>query len=80
MLQRPRVYLDNAATSWPKPMLVCDVVDDYQRRLGVSVGRGGYAETEEVGEAVEKTRAAIARLIRAESPEQASSRSTVPIL
>jgi cysteine desulfurase / selenocysteine lyase len=65
-----RVYLDNAATSWPKPELVSEVVDDYQRRLGVSVGRGAYAEADEVGEAVEKARSAIARLIAAESSER----------
>lgn len=70
MLQRSRVYLDNAATSWPKPALVYDVVDDYQRRLGVSAGRGGYAEAQEVGQAVEATRAAVARLIGAESPDR----------
>ena len=68
--QRPRIYLDNAATSWPKPESVYAAVEDYQRRLGVSVGRGGYAEAEEVGKAVEKTRAAVARLIGAESPER----------
>lgn len=70
MIQAHRVYLDNAATSWPKPQSVYDSVDDYQRRLGVSVGRGGYAEAEEVGRAVNETRAAIARLIGAENPER----------
>jgi len=70
MLKRSRVYLDNAATSWPKPTLVCDVVDDYQRRLGVSVGRGAFAEADVVGEVVEKTRMAVARLIGAGSPDR----------
>lgn len=70
MLQRSRVYLDNAATSWPKPSSVYDVVDDYHRRLGASVGRGGYAEAEEVGQAVAQTRSAVARLIGAESPDR----------
>jgi cysteine desulfurase/selenocysteine lyase len=69
-MNRSRVYLDNAATSWPKPTLVSDIVDDYQRRLGVSVGRGAYAEANDVREAVEKTRAAVARLIGAESPNR----------
>jgi cysteine desulfurase family protein len=65
----PRIYLDNAATSWPKPQSVYDAVDDYQRRLGAAVGRGAYAEAEEVGQAVEATRGAIASLIGAESPD-----------
>ena len=70
MSEQIRTYLDNAATSWPKPALVYGVVDDYQRRLGVSAGRGGYAEAQEVGQAVEATRAAVARLIGAESPDR----------
>ncbi len=70
MSDRPRIYLDNAATSWPKPPAVYDAVDDYQRRLGTAVGRSGYAEAEEVGRAIEATRAAIARLIGAEGPER----------
>ncbi|MFN9639463.1 MAG: aminotransferase class V-fold PLP-dependent enzyme, partial [Pirellula sp.] len=70
MLKRSRVYLDNAATSWPRPAVVSNVVDDYQRRLGVSVGRGTYAEANIVGEIVEETRMAVARLIGAESPDR----------
>jgi cysteine desulfurase family protein len=68
--QRPRIYLDNAATSWPKPESVYAAVEDYQRRIGVSLGRGGYAEAEEVGEIAEIARAAVARLIGAESPDR----------
>ena len=70
MSDRPRIYLDNAATSWPKPQAVYEAVDDYQRRLGAAVGRSGYAEAEEVGKAVDGTRAALARLIGAEGPER----------
>ena len=35
----PRIYLDNAATSWPKPESVYQAVSDYQRgrpRSGVA--------------------------------------------
>ncbi len=39
-------------------------------RWNVILPMGGYAEAEEVGSAVEDTRAAIARLIGAESPER----------
>jgi len=63
MVSKPRVHFDNAATSWTKPQTVCDAVNDYQRRLGAAVGRGGYAETKDVGEAV-------ARLIGAEGPKR----------
>jgi cysteine desulfurase/selenocysteine lyase len=69
-VQTTRIYLDNAATSWPKPPRVHEIVDDFQRRLGVSAGRGGYAEAEEVGAAISKTRVAVARLIGAESQDR----------
>ena len=39
-----RIYLDNAATSWPKPEAVYRAVDDYQRQVGAPAGRSGYAE------------------------------------
>ncbi len=64
MLTKPRIFLDNAATSWPKPPAVYQPVDDYQRRLGAAVGRGGSAGAEEVGKAVDETRATLARFDR----------------
>jgi len=67
---RRRIYLDHAATSWPKPQSVYEVVDDYQRRLGAAVGRGGSPESEEAAEKVDDVRVAIARLIGAETPER----------
>lgn len=38
-----RVYLDNAATSFPKPEQMRHAVSDYFEMVGVNVGRGGYA-------------------------------------
>lgn len=70
MKKRARIYLDNAATTWPKPQGVYDAVDHYQRALGAAVGRGGYVEAEEAGKAVEQARAKLANLIGAESPER----------
>jgi len=59
----PRIYLDNAATSWPKPPAVYDVVDDYQRRLGAPAGRSGYAEAAEVSRRIENVRRQVASLM-----------------
>jgi cysteine desulfurase family protein len=70
VVDRPRIYLDNAATSWPKPVQVYDAVNDYQRRLGAALGRSGYAEADEVDRRVEATRAAVAQLIDAESSDR----------
>jgi cysteine desulfurase/selenocysteine lyase len=63
-----RVYLDQAATSWPKPESVYRAVDEYQRSLGAAAGRGGYAEALEVSQRVQAARAAVARLLGAERP------------
>lgn len=65
MSDRPRIYLDNAATSWPKPESVYRAVDDYQRRLGAPAGRGAYAEAEETARLITGARRSIARLLGA---------------
>ncbi|MBT4868170.1 MAG: aminotransferase class V-fold PLP-dependent enzyme [Planctomycetaceae bacterium] len=63
----PRIYLDNAATSWPKPAAVYDAVDDYNRNLGVAVGRGAYRQAGEVQGIVDRCRKHAADLLGAES-------------
>ncbi len=70
MNQRSRIYLDNAATSWPKPEAVYRAVEYYQRELGASPARGIYAESVEVDRAMHAARAAVAQLIGAEQPER----------
>lgn len=61
----PRIYLDNAATSWPKPEAVYRAVEDYQRRLGAPAGRSAYAEASETERIVASCRQRIAELIGA---------------
>ncbi len=39
-----RLYIDNAATSFPKPPEVLAAMVDYATRIGASAGRGAYAE------------------------------------
>jgi cysteine desulfurase family protein len=65
-----RIYLDNAATSWPKPDAVYRAVDDYQRRLGAPAGRSGYAEAAEAERMVLSCRKKIAALIGADEPSR----------
>ena len=62
-----RIYLDNAATSFPKPVAVYDAVDRYNRESGVAVGRGAYQTAIEVQSAVDRCRKRIAELFGAES-------------
>lgn len=70
MPERPRTYLDNAATSWPKPSTVYEAVENYQRCLGTAVGRSEYPQAKKVSQAVDEARAGVARLLAAESPER----------
>jgi len=58
-----RIYLDNAATSWPKPNAVYEAVDRYQRELGASAGRGAYKAAQDAQRIVSETRSACARLL-----------------
>ncbi len=65
-----RIYLDNAATSWPKPEVVYRAMDDFQRRIGAAAGRGAYGEAIESGRLVDKARQAACRLIAARDARQ----------
>jgi cysteine desulfurase family protein len=65
-----RTYLDNAATSFPKPESVWDAVDAYNRNLGCAVGRGTSAEGAELQAIVGRCRKAVADLFGAEAPER----------
>lgn len=59
------VYLDNAATTFPKPELVYLAMDKCARELGVNVGRGQYPLAEKVNNLIEKTRAKVLELFHA---------------
>ena len=65
-----RIYLDNAATSFPKPEAVYAAMDRYNRQLGAAVGRGAYRESIEVAQIVARCRKRAADLLGAEGPER----------
>jgi cysteine desulfurase family protein len=65
-----RIYLDNAATSFPKPNVVHDAVDDYNRNIGTPVGRGAYRQAINIQRTVDRCRQRAAELFGAESPER----------
>jgi cysteine desulfurase family protein len=56
------VYLDNAATSYPKPESVYRAVDHALREIGASPGRGGYHAAMEATRLVFETRETLAGL------------------
>lgn len=69
MPERPRIYLDNAATSFPKPPSVLEAMNDYATRLGASPGRGSYRESLEGGRLIDTCRRRLARVLNAPSPD-----------
>lgn len=56
------VYLDNAATSFPKPEVVYRAVDEFMRTVGVNAGRGAYKQALEADRIVYETRKSLAKL------------------
>lgn len=64
------VYLDNSATSFPKPESVYRAMDHFARHIGASAGRGNYAEAAETGEIILECRRRLARLFHAPDPDR----------
>ena len=56
------MYLDNAATSFPKPESVYEAVLHAMRDVGASPGRGGYRRSLEAARIMFQAREAVARL------------------
>jgi cysteine desulfurase/selenocysteine lyase len=59
----PRCYLDNAATSWPKPPEVFQAWRHAAEEVGATAGRGAYRAAVEAEAIRSRTRAAAARLL-----------------
>ena len=62
------IYLDNAATSWPKPEVVYQAVDNFMRNVGATPGRGGHQKEEEAARIADGTRELLAQLFHAADP------------
>lgn len=56
------IYMDNAATTWPKPESVYQAVDRFNRDLGASPGRGSHHRTVEAGLVLLETRELLGKL------------------
>ncbi len=69
MSASPRVvYLDNAATSWPKPPQVVDAMRRFLTEVGANPGRSGHRQSVEAARTVFRAREAVARLVGLEDP------------
>ena len=64
------IYLDNAATSWPKPESVYTAMDSFAREFAGNPGRSGHRMAVESEKRVQGCREALARLLHAESPDR----------
>ncbi len=62
------IYLDNAATTFPKPDCVYDKVNTVQRTIAVNVGRGSYSAAADAMRVVDETRQLMASFVGAAGP------------
>ena len=58
----PKIYFDNAATSYPKPESVYETVYKFMKDIGASSGRGAYRKALEADRMIYETRRKIANL------------------
>ena len=63
------IYLDNAATTFPKPRSVLDSMVNHMQFHGGNPGRGGYSLSISAAEAVYKCRSQIVNIFHSNSPE-----------
>jgi cysteine desulfurase / selenocysteine lyase len=63
------IYLDNAATSWPKPPVVLEAITDFLADAGGSPGRSGHHRSIASSRIVSLAREQLADLLGAESPD-----------
>lgn len=62
------LYLDQAATSWPKPPQVLEAMASFLRDIGANPGRSGHRMSVEAGRVVYRAREAIAELFAVHDP------------
>ncbi|HDZ40777.1 MAG TPA: aminotransferase class V-fold PLP-dependent enzyme [Bacteroidetes bacterium] len=64
------IYLDNSATSFPKPDVVYDFMCNFYREHGVNPGRSGFDAAIETGEVVFNTRRLLTELFNGDDPNR----------
>jgi len=64
------IYLDNAATSFPKPEPVYRGMEEFVRAAGANPGRGGHRRAVEAETMINDTRRLLARLFGCARPER----------
>lgn len=64
------IYLDNAASSWPKPPQVYDAVRDWLKNNGANPGRSSHAMGREAHQLLYTVRVELAHLFHVEDPSR----------
>ena len=64
------IYLDNSATSFPKPQVVYDFMKEFYQSHGVSPGRSGFDKALEAEEVVHSTRKLLTDLFNGTDPNR----------
>lgn len=59
------IYLDNAATSWPKPEIVYQAMDNFLRERGGNPGHGSHSIAAAAKQTIDDTRMRVARFFNA---------------
>lgn len=65
MTQPTRIYLDNAATSWPKRESVVNAAVEFIKSCGATAGRGAYGSAQQADRWLSDARRQVAKLIGA---------------
>ena len=65
------IYLDNSATTFPKPKEVYEALDYANRNLAFNAGRGSYKKAQEALKIINETREEIASLVNSSSRDVA---------
>ncbi len=63
------IYLDNAATTYPKPVSVINAIDNALKNYGANPGRAGHNMSLAAAEEIYRCRSAVADFFRAPGPE-----------
>jgi len=64
------IYIDNAATSWPKPEIVYETLANFLRTAGANPGRGNHIMSTRAAAAIDETRLRLARLLGVADPRR----------
>ncbi|MCD6533179.1 MAG: aminotransferase class V-fold PLP-dependent enzyme [Deltaproteobacteria bacterium] len=73
------IYLDNAATSFPKPKTVSAAMLDYLDNIGASPGRSGHQLAAAAGRILFQARKALTRLFKLNDPRAGLFLAKMPL-